>query len=113
MSILVAPQVGVKADSETRTISISFAGVLGDSETITGTPVVASNPGGITAAAIAVNTVALVINDVTVAIGQAVQFTAAGGDAGTFYLLKITVVSSSGQTVERWVTLNVLTDPAP
>jgi hypothetical protein len=91
MSDNTAPEQPPAVVGETNVHSVSFAGKLDDGEQLTGTPTVVDEAGKLTLANKVVNTVALVINDQDVAIGQAVQFTATGYTvANSPYTIKIT-----------------------
>ena len=113
---LEAPQLHVKTTGETRTITVSFRDVLDSGELLTGTPtVVEVTTSDLTLASKAVNTVAVPVSDVfpeEVAIGQAVQFTAAAGTAGSAYVIRVTVGTDAtpAQTLSRRVNLKVVTD---
>lgn len=91
-----------KSVAEVRNAVVDFQGKLSAGEILTGTPTVTSVPTGLTFANIAVNTVALTVNDVAVAIGEAVQFKVSGGTAGTRYTLVISAGTNAtpAQTLE-------------
>lgn len=114
MGINTAPERPVAAVGETNLFSVSFAGVLDSGESLTGTPTVAEQTSSdLTISNVSVNTVALTINDRTVAIGDAVQFKVIGQLAATMtYLLKITATtdSSPAQTKVKYVEFKVEED---
>lgn len=113
---LEAPQTHVKTAGETRLCTVSFRDILSSGELLTGTPtVVEVTTSDLTLSSKAVNTAAVPVSDVypeQVAIGQAVQFLAAGGTAGTTYTIRVTcgTDASSAQTLSRRVRLKVVTD---
>lgn len=78
-----------KHPSEVRNCAVSFANVLDTGELLTGTPTVVSVPSGLTFSSPIVNTGALTINGVSVAIGKAVQFRASGGTSGVKYQIEV------------------------
>ena len=93
-----APERPMAVVGETNTHSVSFANILDDSELLTGTPdvvevtttdltIVNFTP---TANKGTVSTAALTINNVSVPIGEAVQFKVTGQKDGTTYTIKIT-----------------------
>ena len=86
---------------ETRLIRFDFTDDLDDGASLTGTPTVAEvTTTALTLASKAVNTTTYVDSDTgaTVAVGKAVQFTCAGGVAGTTYRVRITVSTDSTPT---------------
>ena len=95
--------------------SVSYAGTLDSGELLTGTVTIievtsadgAVVSGDLTISNAAVNTAALVINNKSVAIGQAVQYKVIGQQAGESYILRIVVAtdSSPAQTLRKWVHL--------
>jgi hypothetical protein len=106
-----APQQPTLAVGETRVVSVSFAGKLSDSETLTGTPTVTEQTTtDLTIANKAVSTAALTIDGETVAAGEAVQFSVSGQLAATgSYTIAITcgTTSTPAQTVKGFVTFLV------
>lgn len=106
-----APQQPTLAVGETRLFSVSFAGKLSTSETLTGTPTVTEQTtSDLTIANKAVSTTALTIDGETVAIGEAVQFTVAGQlAANSPYTVAITcgTTSTPAQTLKGYVTFLV------
>ncbi len=94
-----APQRNDVAAGETRNFAVSFSGKLDSGELLTGTPTIVDNaapsPEVLTIANKVVSTGALTINDVTVPIGEAVQFKASGFVSGSSYTFKITATSDA------------------
>ncbi len=110
MTANTAQQIQCKTASEVRVAAVSFQGKLDSGELLTGTPtVVEVTTTDLTLANKAVNTAALTIDGVSNAIGEAVQFSIAGGTAGTAYTINIQVGTDStpAQTLEVNVTLEV------
>lgn len=111
-----APQRQSKTVSEVRNAVVSFSGKLDSGELLTGTPTVtevnASSPQALTIANIAINTTELTINDISTAIGEAVQFSVSGGIAGTVYTIKIVCSTDAtpAQTLYGTITLRVRAD---
>lgn len=107
MSLHTAPQRPVATVGETNNFSVSFAGVLDSGELLTGVPTaIEQTSSDLTISNVAVNTVALVINDIDVAIGLAVQFKVVGHlVANSPYTVKITVGTDSdpAQTKVRYI----------
>ncbi len=113
MTLATAPQIRCKTASEVRIAAVSFLGKLDSGELLTGTPVVAEvTSSDLTLANKAVNTGALAIDGVSNAIGEAVQFSIAGGTAATTYAINISVGTDStpAQTLITNVTLEVTAD---
>ena len=110
MATHTAPEVFEAAVGETFLASVSFAGYLDDGETLTGTPTVAEqSTAQLTISGQAVNTSAKTINGLSVAIGQAVQFTVSGQlVAGSPYSIKITVTTTAGATRILYVRVVVI-----
>jgi hypothetical protein len=98
----------IKGATETLNVALSLSDMLSSGETLTGTPTVTCT--GLTLASKTVNSSALTDNDGnTIAIGHAVQFSVAGGTAGTRYEIDVTVstTSSPAQTINRLCILDV------
>lgn len=97
-----------KSAGETLNVVVDCTDMLVSGETLTGTPTVTCT--GLTLASKAVNSGALTDPDGdTIAIGKAVQFSVAGGTAGTRYEIDVTVSTTStpAQTINRLCVLNV------
>lgn len=111
MSIHTAPERPIAIVGETNNFSVSFADVLDSGELLTGTPLVVEvTSSDLTISNKAVNTGALTINDISVAIGLAVQFKVVGQIvASTPYTVKITASTDStpAQTKVRYVKFKV------
>jgi len=114
MGVNTAPERPVAVPGETNAFAVSFAGVLDSGESLTGTPTVAEQTtSDLTIANVAVNTSALTINNQSVAVGAAVQFTVAGQlTANSPYTLKITAATDAtpAQTKIKYVVFHVDTD---
>lgn len=96
MTTNTAPQIQCKTVSEIRNGAVSFVGKLDSGELLTGTPtVVEVTTSDLTISNVAVNTAALTINGLSVAIGQAVQFKVVGGIADTVYTLRTTAITDA------------------
>ena len=108
MGLNTADERPVAAVGETNNFAVSFVGVLDSGELLSGTPTVAEQTtSDLTISNEAVNTSALTINDRSVAIGKAVQFSVSGQTtANSPYTLKITVStdSSPAQTKVKYIT---------
>lgn len=107
MTTLTIKNIGVKSPNETRLVGVSFSGCLDSGETLTGTPTVTGSPSGLTLASKQVSSTALTIDGVSVPSAEAVTFTVAAGTAGTKYTITIVVGTTAGQTLERFVILQV------
>jgi len=106
VGINTAAERPVAAVGETNNFAVSFAGVLDDGELLTGTPTVAEQTtSDLTIGNEAVSTTALIINDRSVPIGEAVQFNASGQVAGKSYQIKITVSTDAtpAQTKVKYI----------
>lgn len=90
-----AIQLHDKAPGSTRNVSVDLRGKLDTGELLTGTPVVTAWPSGLTLANKAVNSETLTIDGATCVAGQAVQFSVAGGSAGTDYLIVVACGTTS------------------
>jgi len=91
----------VLSAGETRLIRFDFTEDLEAGASLTGTPTVAElTTTALTLANKAVNTTTYVddLSGATVAVGKAVEFTCAGGVAGTTYRVRITVSTDSTPT---------------
>lgn len=102
-----AAQVHSISTDETRNVSVDMTALLDDGETITGSPDVQCDA-SITVTNAQYNATAVTINDVAVAAGKAVQFTAEASTRGR-YRIEIVVTTSEGQVIEAGVILNVET----
>jgi len=111
MSLNTAPQQPVAAVGETNNFAVSFAGVLDDGELLTGTPSVAEvTTSDLSISSPTLNTIALAIDNESVAISEAVQFRVSGQQtSGSPYTLKITVTTDStpAQTKVKWIKFRV------
>ena len=97
-----APQFPIQSIGETRFHAVSFAGKLDTGELLTGTPTVTEiDTTVLTITNKAVNVAELVINGVTVAIGQAVQCKVVdnGMTAGEEYSMLVTCSTDAGQVL--------------
>ena len=112
MPSLTAPQLGEKYVVEVRRVAVSFAGLLDDGETLTGSPVITSLPGGVSISGEQLNGAAITVNGVSVAANEAALFLVSVGAADTFYDLSVAVNSSNGQQFTRVVRLKVLANPS-
>lgn len=110
-----AAEVRRKAESETLSVAVDFSPILRYGETITGTPTVAEiveggGAGDLTISNVQKNAAAMTINDNSVAIGKAVAFDVAGGDADTTYALRITASTTLNATRIARIYLEVTED---
>lgn len=108
-----APQRHVISTNETRVISVDFKGKLDSGELLTGSPTVTEvTTGDLTISGAQVSTTSLVINDRTVAIGEAVLFTVAangsGLNPGDEYTILIICGTDASQTIDGQVVLTVI-----
>lgn len=91
-----APERHKKVDSEVRNVAVSFANKLDSGELLTGTPTATEvSTTDLTISDVAVNTAALTISGVSVAVGEAVQFKVSGGTAGVKYKVRVTCATDS------------------
>ena len=101
----VASEIHSMTIPETRIISVSFVNKLSSGELLTGTPTVAEETTShLTITNAAVNTVALTISGVSVAVGQAVQFLVAASGATADTLYNVDVLCGTDATLAQ--TLN-------
>ena len=109
-----APQRATLVEGETRNFAVSFADELDTSEALTGTPTVAElTSSDLTIANEAVSTAVLTINNTSVAVGEAVQFTVSGQLAATArYRVRITCATDAtpAQTLIGYVEFDVATE---
>jgi hypothetical protein len=101
-------EVHRKSAGDTLNVAVDVSDMLSGSEALTGTPTVTCT--GLTLASKVVNTAALTDNEGnTIAIGNAVQFSVAGGTAGTKYEIDVTVSTDStpAQVINRLCLLRV------
>lgn len=111
-----APQRNDKTVSEVRNTAVSFSGKLDDGELLTGIPIVtevnALSPPDLTFTNIAVSTTVLAINDLSVPVGEAVQFSVSGGTANRVYKIQIMCDTDATplQTLYGTITLRVKAD---
>ena len=83
--------------------AVSFAEVLDASETLTGTPLVTEvGTTDLTLGDKAVSSAALTILGVSVAAGEAVQFSVSGQKAGTLYTISVTASTTASRTLVRY-----------
>lgn len=103
-----AKQVQRKSSGETLQVRISFADLLVDSDTLTGTPTVAEQTTtDLTLTSKEVNSTAITILGESVAAANAVTFLCAGGTAGKTYTIRVTVDTAGSSIFERDILLNV------
>lgn len=112
-----APQINEKKVSEVRNAAVSFSGLLDSGEVLTGTPTVlvtdpTESPETLTLSDKVVNTAAIVVNGVTTAIGNAVQFSVSGGTANTEYTIQLSCDTDATptQTLIGDIVLKVVAD---
>ena len=114
MSVIEAPEISCKADSEARNFAVDFRGRLDVGELVTGTPTaVEISTSDLTITNVGVSTVPLTINGQIVAIGKAVQLhVAVGGTVGTIYRVLLTgpTDSTPAQTLKAIVRIKVVGD---
>lgn len=115
----IAPQRPFKSVSGTRNVSISFSDMLDVGELLNGTPTIVEVAGtgspttDLTLSNKVVSTSALTINDVSVPLGEAVQFAVTGGlVANSPYSITITVATDStpAQSLVGTVLLTIIAD---
>lgn len=84
-----------------------MSGQMDDGETLSGTPVVTeNNTSALTISGPVVSTAILTINDKSVPIGQAVQFTVVGNTQGR-YTVSAYAVSSESQDIGGNIRINI------
>ena len=87
---------------EVPNVSVNCTGVLDGAEIITGTPtVLEQETADLTIDNKVTNSSAIVIKGVTVAIGQAIKFRAAGFVAGRSYRVRLTMTTNSTPAATR------------
>lgn len=102
-----------KRVSEVRNVSVSFAGMLDSGESLVGTPtIVEVTTTDLTLTNKVVSNKTMMINEVNVAAGEAVQFSVAGGSAGKHYRIFVSCDTDSvpAQTLGGEITLGVIAD---
>lgn len=106
---MTAPQVHSKRAAAVRNVAVDFSGQLDTGELLTGAPTVTASPTGLTIDDEAVSGSALTILGVSVAAGQAIQFSVAGGTAGRTYTISVTcgTTASPDQLLVEDLTLQV------
>tara|TARA_R110002020_G_scaffold6761_2_gene28733 strand:+ start:1180 stop:1506 length:327 start_codon:yes stop_codon:yes gene_type:complete len=103
-----AKQVQRKSSGETMQVRVSFAQLLVDSDTLTGTPTVAEQTtSDLTITSVEVNTGVVTILGESVSASNAVLFMVAAGSVGVSYIIKVTVSTVGGSIFEREIVLNV------
>jgi hypothetical protein len=103
-----AKQVQRKSSGETLQVRVSFADLLADSDTLTGTPTVAEQTTtDLTLTSKLVNSSTITILGESVAAANAVTFLCAGGTAATTYTIRVTVNTVGSSIFERDILLNV------
>ena len=89
-------------------VRVSFAELLVDSDTLTGTPTAAEQTTtDLTITSVQTNSGTVTILGKTVAIDNAVTFLCAGGDAGTTYTIRVTVSTVGSSIFQRDIILSV------
>lgn len=101
-----AIEINEMTTRELRHFSVNMEPQLDTDETLSGTPTVTEDSGNLTLTGKAVSTALLSISGVSVAIGQAVQFTVDAAESGS-YTIVIVCGTSSGQTVDLELIVNV------
>lgn len=99
-----------KRAAETRTFSHSLRHKMATDELLTGTPtVVEVGSSALTISSVGINEAERTISGFVALVSQAVEFTVAGGTAGTTYSLKITAVTDADaeQTLVELISLRV------
>lgn len=110
MSTITASQKPTFAVGDIHIGYVSYAAQLVVGETLTGTPTVTEQlTSDLTISSISINIIGLTINNISVAIGKAVQFILSGQLVENApYTLEITVTTSTGRTLVRYVQFDVL-----
>lgn len=102
-----AKQVQRKSTGETMQVRVSFAELLVDSDTLTGTPTaVEQTTSDLTITAVQTNSGTVTILGKSVIAANAVTFLCAGGSVGT-YVIKITVSTVGNSVFDREIVLSV------
>ena len=82
-------------EGDTDTGAVDFTDLLDSGELVASATVTEVSTADLTIGSVAVNAAAIVVNDATVAIGKAVQWSASGPQAGTTYTFKVTATTDS------------------
>lgn len=99
MTIAISPKKEI-SQGDVEVVAVDFGPWLDSGESLTGTPTVAEvGSSDLTLDNAAVSTGSLVINNKTVAAGNAIQFRVQGQQEGTTYTVKIT--ASTDGTIAR------------
>lgn len=113
----IAPQRPFKSVSGVRNIAVSFSEMLDANELLSGTPVItevinSSSPNtDLTITSKVISTAVLTINNISVPIAEAVQFTVTGGlTANSPYSITISIGTTASQTLIGTVVLTVIPD---
>jgi hypothetical protein len=101
-----AEQIQKITTEELRNVSVNFADLLDSGELLTGTPTVVSDT-DVTIDNEQVNDEIIIINNESVAVGNAVQFTVECAVAGN-YTVEIKVSTDAGQVLEGLCILKVI-----
>ena len=100
---ITLPQLHQIGAGETRNVAIDLKSELDSGELLTGAPTITEQvTTDLTLSNKSVNTAQITVNDRTVAIGEAVQFSVTGQNDGTDYAILISVGTDStpAQTIE-------------
>jgi hypothetical protein len=92
LALVELPTISV---GDTELFAIDYTDMLDSSETLTGPTCAEVTTTALTIANVAVNSAAVTINGVSVAIGKAVQFKVSGQVINTTYTLLVTVTTTS------------------
>jgi len=107
MSYLTSSEIPQKLTGEVLVGGIDCTNRLGSGETLGGTPTITASSSGLVISSVAVSTLAMTINNSTVATGQAVTFVMSAGTAGELYTMLFSSTTSGGQTINERIAIRV------
>ena len=113
MTALVAPNIPIAMEGETRNAAVDFEKRLDSGELLTGTPTVTElDTSDLTIDNVKVNTASITVNDNTVEAGGAVQFRVAGQVDLKTYTLRVQcgTDSSPAQTLRAKVRFKTISE---
>jgi hypothetical protein len=101
--VMALSEMPVVSVGDTEVWAIDYTDILDDTETLTGPTATEVTSTDLTIANVAVNSAAVTINGVSVAIGKAVQFKISGQkvDAAYKVLVTVTTTSTPARTIAR------------
>lgn len=105
----LAPQLQSKTISEEGNAAVSFSGKLDSGEVLNGPPAAAEQTtSDLTISNVAINTSILTINNISVPVGEAIQFKVTGGNiSNSPYTIVINCNTDSSPSQLKYVTIKL------